>query len=511
MGKVVIVDYGSQYTQLIARKIRDLRVFSEVVTASSDPNLEDLSGLILSGGPFSVYDPQAPGIPLWIKPLLEKRIPILGICYGFQLLTKYFGGRVDRAHSSEYGRMRIEIQRENPLFDKIDHSFSVWMSHGDSVLKLPAEFVLSALSQNELTASAFHENAPIYGLQFHPEVNHTEFGERIFGNFLFNICGCAPDWTLKDFLATERESLRAQIGSQGAVCGVSGGVDSTVAAVLTHQAIGSQLTGVFVDTGLLRKNEEIEVPDLFRRSFGLNLRVVDARKEFFGRLAGVTDPEDKRKIIGETFIRVFESEARKIGSPPFLVQGTIYSDVIESAGTQGGGTIKIKSHHNVGGLPQQMDFSIVEPLRFLFKDEVRRAGSLLNIPAQILNRHPFPGPGLAIRCLGEVTPDRIRVLKDVDALFLHTLREYGWYEKVWQAFAVLLPLKSVGVAGDQRAYGNVVALRSVDSVEAMTADWSRIPYDILDEAARRIINRVAEVGRVVYDITGKPPATIEWE
>ena len=511
MGKIVIVDYGSQYTQLIARKTRDLRVFSEVVTATSQPNLEDISGLILSGGPFSVYDPRAPRIPAWVKPLIEKGVPILGICYGFQLLTQYFGGRVDRAHSSEYGRMPIVRQGENPLFDGIDRSLTVWMSHGDSVLELPPGFAICALSENEIIASAFHVKDPIYGLQFHPEVNHTEFGDRIFSNFLFKICRCTPDWTLKDFIAIERENLRATIGTQRAVCAVSGGVDSTVAAVLAHQAIGSQLTGVFVDTGLLRKNEDAVVPDLLRRSFGLNLRVVNARETFLARLAGVVDPEEKRKIIGETFIRVFESEAREIGSPPFLIQGTIYSDVIESAGTLGGGTIKIKTHHNVGGLPQDMRFKIVEPLRFLFKDEVRRAGAILNIPEQILARHPFPGPGMAIRCLGEVTSDRVRILKEVDAIFLQTLHEFGWKEKVWQAFAVLLPLKSVGVAGDQRAYGNVVALRSVDSSDAMTADWSRVPYHILDEAARRIINRVAEVGRVVYDITAKPPATIEWE
>jgi GMP synthase (glutamine-hydrolysing) len=509
--KIVIIDYGSQYTQLIARKVREHHVFSEVITIDTKPDIEQIAGVILSGGPSSVYDDLAPKLPNWMDDVYERHIPILGICYGFQLLVKHFGGIVDRAHTSEYGRTRITIQQKNPLFIDIPDSFEVWMSHGDSVIRLPDAFSFGAKSRSNLVAAAADLERGIYGLQFHPEVNHTEFGETLLSNFLFKICDCRADWSLKDFITAECDRIRMIIGEETAICGVSGGVDSSVASVIVHKAIGSKLTGIFVNTGLLRKNEESEVPSVFNKTFGMSLKVADAEALFLDKLRGITDPEEKRKIIGETFIRVFESEAGKSGASRFLVQGTIYSDVIESAGTHGGGTVKIKSHHNVGGLPDTINFSIIEPLRFLFKDEVRKVGELLGIPSEILNRHPFPGPGLGIRCLGEITRDRIRILQEVDAVFLSILRENKWEDKVWQAFAVLLPLRSVGVVGDQRSYGNIVALRSVDSVEAMTADWSRLPYEILDEAARRITNEIPEVGRVVYDITSKPPATIEWE
>ncbi|AKI97064.1 glutamine-hydrolyzing GMP synthase [Kosmotoga pacifica] len=506
MKKILVVDYGSQYTRLIARRLRELGVYSEVVHHSDDVETEDLMGVILSGGPRSVTSKGAPSLPTWLR---EVDVPILGICYGMQLLVKEFGGLVEKTETAEYGRTEVIVKKPASIFEGISERLNVWMSHGDSVVKVPEGFEVIAVTENDIPAALSSLDGMIWTLQFHPEVKHTEMGMEIINNFLFNICHADRNWTIEDFLERKVEEIREEVGDGKAILGLSGGVDSSVAAVLVHKAIGDRLINIFVDHGLLRLHEEKEVPMVFKDKLGLNLDVVRAKDRFLKRLQGVTDPEEKRKIIGEEFIRVFEEEAEKLGGR-FLVQGTIYSDVIESAAS-GKETAKIKSHHNVGGLPERMNLKIIEPLRYLFKDEVRRLGELLGIPGEILYRHPFPGPGLGIRIIGEVTEDKLRILKEADAIFIELLKESGWYEKVWQAFAVLLDLKTVGVVGDERAYEYVIALRAVNSVEGMTADWSKLPYELLDEAARRICNRVKGAGRVVYDITSKPPATIEWE
>jgi len=504
--KIVVVDYGSQYTQLIARRLRELEVYSEVIHHTEDTSLEDVVGVILSGGPNSVTVEGAPDLPNWFQ---KVKVPVMGICYGMQLLVKNFGGKVDKTEAAEYGRTEIRTLKCSSIFENVPRNFNVWMSHGDSVVNIPENFDVLAETENNIPAALCSKDKRIWTLQFHPEVRHTEHGMDIIENFLFNICRAERSWTMEKFLEEKISEIRETVGDSKTILGLSGGVDSSVAAVLVHKAIGKRLINIFVDHGLLRLNEEQEVPNVFRDKLGLNLDVVHAKDRFLNRLQGVTEPEEKRKIIGKEFIRVFEKEAKRVGGE-FLVQGTIYSDVIESAAS-GKETAKIKSHHNVGGLPEKMNLKIIEPLRYLFKDEVRKLGELLGIPHEILYRHPFPGPGLGIRIIGEITEEKLNILKEADAIFIRTLKEKGWYERIWQAFAVLLSSKSVGVVGDERAYDYVIALRAVNSVEGMTADWSKIPHEILDEISRRICNSVKGAGRVVYDITSKPPATIEWE
>ncbi len=503
--KVIVVDYGSQYTQLIARVVRELGYYSQVVQYDEDVDVSQIGAVILSGGPASVYEKDAPKLPKWFDKYDGK---VLGICYGMQLVSHELGGVVEPGKVAEYGRTQIDIVSEDLIFSGIENQQTVWMSHGDHVSKLPKNFRITAKSKDGIIAAATDDRR-FWLLQFHPEVRHTVGGRDIIGNFLSKICGLSPNWNLEDFVKQKIDELKKELSGKKVIAALSGGVDSSVACVLVHRAIGENLLNVFVDHGLLRKNEENEVPRVFKQMLGLNLVKIDARDLFLEKLRGVTDPETKRKIIGEQFIRVFEKQAKDYGAT-HLVQGTIYSDVIESA-RSGKKTAAIKSHHNVGGLPQQMNLQIVEPLRNLFKDEVRIVGEILGIPRSIIQRQPFPGPGLGVRIVGEITEERLRILKEADSVFIETLKETGWYEKSWQAFAVLLPVRSVGVRGDQRSYDYVLALRSVDSVEGMTADWSRLPHEVLDLASRRILNTVKGIGRVVYDISSKPPATIEWE
>ena len=507
---IIILDFGSQYTQLIARRLRELHVYCEIHPFNVQKDLfahKNIKGIILSGGPASVYETQAPKVS---PELLDLNIPILGICYGLQLITHLTGGQVVKAAKKEYGLARLKLIKNHPLFKAIPDLSAVWMSHGDKVLQLGEGFEVIARTDNSPLAAIAHVQKPIFGLQFHPEVHHTRFGSQILKNFVFEICQCKGDWTPRSFVRESIESIQKRVGNQKVLCGLSGGVDSSVAAVLIHKAIGDQLHCVFVDTGLLRFNEVEEVEQVFRKHFNINLTVVDARQRFFKRLKGVTDPEKKRKIIGEEFIRVFEKEARQLGHFHFLAQGTLYPDVIESISFKGP-SATIKSHHNVGGLPDSFDFELLEPLRELFKDEVRQVGKELNLPDLILNRHPFPGPGLAVRILGEVTEERVELLQKADAIFIEELHNAKLYNQIWQAFAVLLPVRTVGVMGDQRTYENVIALRAVTSTDGMTADWYPMPYPVLAKISNRIINEIQGVNRVVYDISSKPPATIEWE
>lgn len=505
MNRVFVVDYGSQYTQLIARRVRELGYYSVVVAPDEPVDPREVSALVLSGGPHSVFEKNAPQLPPWWE---DYKGRVLGICYGMQLICHELGGIVKRGALGEYGKTEVTVSSGDPLFLGIPSTFTVWMSHGDEVAALPDGFRVLARTKAGVIAAAT-DSRRFWLVQFHPEVRHTTYGVEILRNFLTRVCALSPDWNLEDFLQSKVKELKRELEGKKVIAAFSGGVDSSTAAMLVHKAIGSDLVSVFVDHGFLRKGEEEEVTGVFRDLLGMNLVVVDARRRFLERLRGVTDPEKKRRIIGEEFIRVFEDEAKK-HKAEYLVQGTIYSDVIESSAS-GRHTDRIKSHHNVGGLPERMNLKLVEPIRELFKDEVRRLGEIMGIPHHIIWRHPFPGPGLAVRIIGEITEERLRVLKEVDHIFLEVLRESGWYEKTWQAFAVLLPVRSVGVRGDRRSYGYVVALRAVDSVEAMTADWTRLPAEILDEATRRILNRVKEVTRVVFDVTSKPPGTIEWE
>jgi len=507
MEKILVIDYGSQYTQLLAKRIRDLGVFSEVVQYDEAISLNDVKGIVLSGGPDSVYDVDAPHVS---DEIFHAKLPILGICYGMQLLAKKLGGKVEQRGIAEYGKTKINITNQSPLFKKLPSVFNVWMSHKDMVTKVPEKFKITSLTSNNIISSFENESENIYCIQFHPEVRHTEFGIDILKNFVHGICGLKGSWTLMDFVEDKINEIKDTIGDKKAIIALSGGVDSSVAAVLTHRAIGNNLKAIFVNHGLLRMNEVEEVESTFRDYMGLNLTTVDAQERFLSKLKGIKDPEQKRKIIGEEFIRVFEEEAKKESDCEYLIQGTIYSDVIESA-KSGKKTFKIKSHHNVGGLPENIDLKIVEPLRELFKDEVRSVGEILGLPREILYRHPFPGPGLAIRIIGEISEEKLTILKKVDDIFIKTLKETGWYDKVWQAFAVLMPVKTVGITGDKRSYGYVASLRAVDSVEGMTADWCKIPFEILDAVSSRITNEVEEITRVVYDISSKPPATIEWE
>lgn len=507
---LVILDYGSQTTQLIARRVREHHVYAEILPGQvSLARLAALQpvGVILSGGPSSVYDPEAPGLP---EGLLTLGVPVLGICYGMQLLTQALGGTVAGGHAREYGATEITVlDTAQPLFAGLPSPLTVWMSHGDHITALPPGFVELARSQSGIPAAIADPQRRLLGLQFHPEVAHTPLGSEVLRRFLFDICGCVGDWTPESFIAATTERIRQQVGTAGVVCGLSGGVDSAVTAALVHRAVGEQLTCIFVDTGLLRKDEVAQVEIAFRQSLGLHLRIVNAAERFFAVLAGVTDPEQKRRLIGEQFIRVFEAEARQLPHVRFLAQGTIYPDVIESAGSAT--AQRIKSHHNVGGLPEKMALALVEPLRELFKDEVRAVGLALGLPETLIWRHPFPGPGLAVRILGAVTPTRVATLQAADAIFLEELRAAGYERQTAQAFAVLLPVQSVGVMGDGRTYADVVALRAVTTEDFMTADWARLPYELLARVANRIVNEVRGVNRVVYDISSKPPATIEWE
>ncbi len=516
-NSIVILDFGSQYTQLIARRIRELHVYCEIFPwdhNSTEVLVLDPAGYILSGGPASVYDPQAPTIPAYV---LESSRPILGICYGMQALARSLGGQVVSAGRREYGLASIHVEKQNPLLP--DEDQEVWMSHGDRIETLPAGFESLASSANSPMAAMGDPKRRIYGVQFHPEVRHTRHGKEILRRFVMEICACRPDWTPENIIQRAIHDVQETVGDETALAAVSGGVDSSVAVALVHRAIGNRLSSVFVDTGLLRQGEVQQVKEALAGKVGANLRIADAAGTFLSNLRGVTDPEQKRHIIGSTFIRIFEREAERLGRPPFLVQGTIYPDVVESRAPERPNAQRIKSHHNVGGLPDDMYFHLIEPLRYLFKDEVRAVGEALGLPPSLVWRQPFPGPGLAVRCLGEITPQRIAKLQAADAIFLEELTSAGWLrlcrsedaENLAQAFVVLLPVRSVGVMGDQRTYDETAVLRAVTSEDFMTADWARLPHDLLGRVSARIINEVGGINRVVYDVTSKPPATIEWE
>jgi len=524
--KILILDFGSQYTQLIARAVREANVFCEIIpyhkTFEYEPGLK---GIILSGSPFSVNDVNAPDVNVQF---MISRVPVLGVCYGAQLTAKQYGGRVDKSSKREYGRALLHKQKEDVILKDVMKESQVWMSHADTILELPQGFELLATTES-IPIAAFKKSKiesrksgikhvgsgngtqdyPLYGLQFHPEVYHSIEGKKILQNFLVKICGCSQDWTPAHFISDTVEILKKKIGNRKVIMALSGGVDSTVAATLIHKAIGDRLFGIFVDNGVLRKNEFENVLTTYAK-LGLNVKGVDAKKLFYRELAGKTDPEEKRKTIGRLFIETFNEEATHIDGIEMLGQGTIYPDVIESLSVHGPSQT-IKSHHNVGGLPEKMHLELVEPLRFLFKDEVRKVGRELGIPAEMIDRHPFPGPGLAIRILGEVTEEKVKLLQDADHIYVQALKDHHQYATVWQAGAILLPVKSVGVMGDERTYEHTIALRAVTSVDGMTADWAHLPYDFLANVSNEIINNVKGINRVVYDISSKPPATIEWE
>ena len=510
--RILILDFGSQYTQLIARRVREAKVYCEIHPYNmplSEVQAKNPKGIILSGGPASVYGRKAP-IP--DERILSLNIPVLGICYGLQLIVHLYGGKVKGATHREYGSAFIKVIDNKDLFHGFEkgNTLKVWMSHGDKVEELPSNFVRIAESSNSPIAAIANREKGIYGVQFHPEVAHTPRGMDILKNFLYTVCGCQPSWTMVSFIENTTRDIREKIGNEKVLCALSGGVDSSVTASLLHKAIGDNLICVFIDNGLLRKNEARNVYKIFKEQLRFNFHSVDAIGRFLNALKGVTDPEKKRKIIGEEFVRVFEEKAQEFGDIRYLAQGTLYPDVIESVSFKGP-SATIKSHHNVGGLPEKMNLKLIEPLRELFKDEVRELGLELGLPKEILLRHPFPGPGLAVRILGEITEERLGLVREADSIVVDEIKKAGLYEKVWQAFAVLLPVKSVGVMGDERTYENVVAVRVVDSKDAMTADWSRIPHEVMERISSRIINSIKGINRVVYDISSKPPSTIEWE
>lgn len=507
--KILILDFGSQYTQLIARAVREAHVYCEIIPFHEEIIYDNaLKGIILSGSPFSVNENHAPDVDIHA---MQQNLPVLGICYGAQLTAKKYGGEVAKSNKREFGRALMHKKKEDILLKDVMELSQVWMSHSDSILQMPSEFEVLATTE-DIPFAAFKTNGeghPVYGVQFHPEVYHSIEGKKVLKNFLVNICGCHQDWTPAHFITDTIENLKKTIGNRKVIMALSGGVDSTVAATLIHRAIGERLSGIFVDNGVLRKNEFEEVLETYK-SIGLNVRGVDAKELFYRELKGKTDPEAKRKTIGRLFIDIFQEEAKKIEGIELLGQGTIYPDVIESVSVHGP-SVTIKSHHNVGGLPDIMHLGLVEPLRFLFKDEVRKVGNELGIPSELIQRHPFPGPGLAIRILGEITPDKVELLQEADYRYTKGLKEHNLYSQVWQAGAILLPVKSVGVMGDERTYEFTIALRAVTSVDGMTADWAHLPYEFLANISNDIINNVKGINRVVYDISSKPPATIEWE
>jgi GMP synthase (glutamine-hydrolysing) len=508
---ILIIDFGSQYNQLIARRVREHQVYCQIEPPGFE--LEKIralkpEGIILSGGPSSIYEAHSPRVDTGIFSL---GIPVLGICYGLQFMVDALGGKVVGADKREYGFAELIVKRPGAMFAGVEKKTRCWMSHGDQIGRLPAGFAVTASTENTEVAAAENAKRRFYGLQFHPEVVHTAEGKKILENFLFGVCKCAKRWTMKSFVRDAIAEIRRTVGDQRVIFGISGGVDSSIAAVLLHKAIGSQLTCVFVDNGLLRLDEAEKVRTLFAKHLKVNIRFARARKAFVDGLKGVADPERKRKIIGRTFIEVFEKEAKKVKGAEFLGQGTLYPDLIESRSAFGGPSAVIKSHHNVGGLPKRMKLKLVEPLKHLFKDEVRLLGKELGLSEDVVWRQPFPGPGLAVRIVGEVTEKRLAILRNADAVLMEEIRAAGYYRKLWQSFAVLLPIKSVGIMGDQRTYEHIIAIRAVTSEDAMTADWARLPHDLLSRVSNRIINEVRGVNRVVYDISSKPPSTIEWE
>jgi GMP synthase (glutamine-hydrolysing) len=508
---ILIIDFGSQYNQLIARRVRENHVYCQIDPPSiSIEAIKALraDGIILSGGPASIYEKNSPKTDIAV---FNLRIPVLGICYGMHFMVSALGGTVEGVGKREYGFAELNIKSADGLFQGVGKKSTCWMSHGDAIRRLPRGFEIIASTANTKIAAVVHTKKNLFGFQYHPEVAHTQMGKKMLHNFLFNVCGCKRTWTMKSFARRSVEEIRSTVADKKVILGLSGGVDSSVAALLLHKSIGKQLTCIFVDNGVLRKDEAQKLKFTLKRQLDLNIRFVNAKKKFLKALAKVTDPEKKRKIIGRIFMQVFEAEARKIKGADFLVQGTLYPDVIESVSAFGGPTSVIKSHHNVGGLPKNMKLKLIEPLKYLFKDEVRLLGKELGLDQDLIWRQPFPGPGLAIRIIGEVTPRRLTILRNVDDLLLDEIKNAGYYKKLWQSFAVLLPIKSVGVMGDQRTYENIVAIRAVTSKDAMTADWAKLPHKLLGRISNRIINEVNGINRVVYDISSKPPSTIEWE
>jgi len=508
---ILILDFGSQYTQLIARRVREMKVFSQIAPFDiSAKDIEKISprGIILSGGPASIYDKKSPAPAANI---FKLGIPILGICYGMHAIAELLDGKVKHTTEREFGNAELFIDSHNDLFAGLPSNLTCWMSHGDYVSKLPKGFSIIAHTLNTPIAAIANRHKKVFGVQFHPEVAHTQRGTQILNNFIFKICGCFPRWTMESFIAESIKRIKETVGNKNVICGLSGGVDSSVTAILINKAIRKQLKCIFIDNGLLRKNEPEQIKKNFRNNFHLSLIYVNAAKRFLEKLKGVTDPEEKRKIIGHEFIKVFEIEAAKIRKAKFFAQGTLYPDVIESVSATGSPSAKIKTHHNVGGLPKKLNFQLIEPLRDLFKDEVRKLAKELGMPDNVIHRQPFPGPGLAIRIIGEVNKERLDMLRDADEIVMDEIKKAGLYQTIWQSFAILLPIKTVGVMGDKRSYENVVALRCVTSKDGMTADWFKLPYEILEKISNRIINEVKGINRVVYDISSKPPATIEWE